>query len=421
VIEKVLLTSWNLVGAAAIVMTLPGSLELLMLSLASIYPNRRTASQARHDRWSVAVVIPAHNEEVSVASCIESLLRADRGDMLVDVYVIADNCADSTALVAQGAGATVLQRTDAIDRGKGYALDFAFTQLKPLRHDCMLVIDADTKVARNFVVAAAGVLRDGAAAVQVRYLVSNLEDGIRPRLMGLALRAFNVARPLGRDHLGLSAGILGNGFGLRRETLEAVPYLASSIVEDLEYHLALVRSGRRVVFVNETTVFGEMPVRGKGVTTQRSRWEGGRLRMLYEKAPGLLRDVLVGRLRCLEPLLDILLLPLAFHVTLLLVAISTPVPLVRDLGLAGAAVVALHLVAAIVVGGGSSRDIATLAVAPFYVVWKLMLIPSLLRNARSNHAWVRTSRNAEGVQDDGPAHAVADSAERNPIVTDISR
>jgi hypothetical protein len=143
--------------------------------------------------------------------------------------------------------------------------------------------------------------------------------------------------------------------------------------------------------------------------------------MLYEKAPGLLRDVLVGRLRCLEPLLDILLLPLAFHVTLLLVAISTPVPLVRDLGLAGAAVVALHLVAAIVVGGGSSRDIATLAVAPFYVVWKLMLIPSLLRNARSNHAWVRTSRNAEGVQDDGPAHAVADSAERNPIVTDISR
>jgi cellulose synthase/poly-beta-1,6-N-acetylglucosamine synthase-like glycosyltransferase len=341
--------------------------------------------------------------------------------MLVDVYVIADNCADSTALVAQGAGATVLQRTDAIDRGKGYALDFAFTQLKPLRHDCMLVIDADTKVARNFVVAAAGVLRDGAAAVQVRYLVSNLEDGIRPRLMGLALRAFNVARPLGRDHLGLSAGILGNGFGLRRETLEAVPYLASSIVEDLEYHLALVRSGRRVVFVNETTVFGEMPVRGKGVTTQRSRWEGGRLRMLYEKAPGLLRDVLVGRLRCLEPLLDILLLPLAFHVTLLLVAISTPVPLVRDLGLAGAAVVALHLVAAIVVGGGSSRDIATLAVAPFYVVWKLMLIPSLLRNARSNHAWVRTSRNAEGVQDDGPAHAVAHSAERNPIVTDISR
>jgi cellulose synthase/poly-beta-1,6-N-acetylglucosamine synthase-like glycosyltransferase len=421
VIKTVLLTCWGIVGAAAVVVTLPGSLELLILSLAALYPKKRAGSKATQDRWSVAIVIPAHDEEVSIASCVQSVLRADRGDMLVDVYVVADNCSDGTAIAAQSAGATVLQRTDAVNRGKGYALDFAFTQLKPLRHDCTLVIDADTRVSENFIVAAAGALRDGAAAAQVRYLVSNIEEGIRPRLMGLAWRAFNVARPLGRDHLGLSVGILGNGFGLRHETLEAVPYLASSVVEDVEYHLALVRSGRRVSFVNETTVFGEIPVRGKGVKTQRSRWEGGRLRMLFEKAPGLLSDVLAGRLRCLEPLLDLLLVPLAFHVTLLLVAISTPVPLVRDLGLAGAAIVALHLVAAIVVGGGSWRDIATLAVAPFYVLWKLMLIPSLLHNARSGHAWVRTSRNAEGVHAETPAHSDADSAEHNPIVTDISR
>jgi len=339
--------------------------------------------------------VPANNEEAGIASCVQSLLRAEHGDMQVDIYVIADNCVDRTAIVAEEAGAKVLTRTNEQERGKGYALHFAFTTLEPLGYDCFLVVDADTEVAPNFIWAAAGALRDGAAAVQSRYLVSNLDESIRTRLMGLALRAFNVVRPLGREHLGLSVGILGNGFGLRSETLKAVPYLASSVVEDLEYHLSLVRSGRRVAFVNETTVFGEMPVRGKGVTTQRSRWEGGRLRMLIEKSPGLFLSVLRGRLTLLEPLLELLLLPLAFHVALLVIATSSPISAVRDIGLVGAAVVLLHLTAAILVGGGTWRDAGTLVVAPFYVLWKLMLIPSLLRNARSSNTWVRTSRNAE--------------------------
>ncbi len=394
-IEKLLLTSWIIIGTIAAVITLPGSIELLALSIASLLPKRQSLAQTNPAPWRVAVVIPAHNEELSIASCVKSILQADRGDMTVGVYVIADNCSDRTAPIAESAGAKVLQRNDAKNRGKGYALHFAFSHLVSLGYDCLLVVDADTEVAKNFIVAAAGALRNGAAAVQVRYLVRNLDESTRTRLMGLALRAFNVIRPLGRERLGLSAGIFGNGFGLRRETIEAVPYLASSVVEDLEYHLSLVRSGRRVAFIDETTVFGEMPVRGKGVKTQRSRWEGGRLRMLSEKTPGLLHDVLRGRLRCLEPLLDLFLLPLAFHVTLLSVAISTPLPLVRNLGLAGLGIVLLHLVAAIVIGGGTWREASALAIAPFYILWKLLLIPSLLRTARSNHAWVRTSRNAE--------------------------
>jgi cellulose synthase/poly-beta-1,6-N-acetylglucosamine synthase-like glycosyltransferase len=213
--------------------------------------------------------------------------------------------------------------------------------------------------------------------------------------MGVALRGFNVVRPLGRETLGLSAGILGNGFGLSQKTLNAVPYLASSVVEDLEYHLSLVRSGRRVSFVNETTVYGEMPVKGKGVQTQRSRWEGGRLRMLLDKSPQLALDVLRGRFLMLEPLLELLLLPLAFHVLLLLIAITTPLAFARYTGVAGIAVVILHLIAAISVGGGTWRDGAALLAAPFYILWKVMLIPSLLRNARSNNEWVRTSRNTE--------------------------
>jgi cellulose synthase/poly-beta-1,6-N-acetylglucosamine synthase-like glycosyltransferase len=387
--------TWITVGALAACASLPGSVELLVLSTAALLPERSGIRSSSIPVWRVAVVVPAHNESASIASCITSLLAAQRADMDVDVYVVADNCTDDTAQVAAQAGAGVLVRNNPAERGKGYALHFAFTTLQPRGYDCLLVVDADTVVAPNFIVAAAGAMRGGAAAVQVRYLVRNANESARTRLMRLALCAWNVVRPLGRERLGLSVGLLGNGFGLRSETLGVVPYLASSVVEDLEYHLSLVQAGFRVKFVSETAVFGEIPTHGAGVKTQRSRWEGGRFRMIREQTPKLLRGLLSGKLIFLEPLFELLLLPLAFHVALLILAVITPMPLVRDIGLAGLAIVVLHLTAAIVVGGGNWRDAGTLAMAPFYIVWKLAMIPSLLRNARSDNAWVRTKRNAE--------------------------
>ena len=402
---------WCAAGIAAAIVTLPGTIELLTLSLASLLPERKPKPQSLATEttpWRTAIVIPAHNEELSIAACVRTLLAAAIPGTAV--YVIADNCTDATAAVAHAAGATVLERINLSLRGKGYALDHAFRTLASLSPapDCVLVVDADTQVAPNFISAASAALRGGAAAVQSRYLVANPEQNTRTRLMALALRAFNVVRPLGRERLGLSAGIFGNGFGLRRETLSRVPYTAASVVEDLEYHLNLVRAGLRVVFLNQTTVFGEMPTGAQASKTQRSRWEGGRLRMAVEHAPALALEILSFRFTCLEPLLELLLLPLAFHVLLLLVAASTPLAPVRIIGLAGLGVVLVHLLAAIaanrgaasegatnLAGGSVSSDLAALASAPFYVLWKLLLIPTLLRSSRRSNDWVRTARNAE--------------------------
>jgi cellulose synthase/poly-beta-1,6-N-acetylglucosamine synthase-like glycosyltransferase len=331
-VREIVMAAWVLVTACAAAVTLPGTVELLCLTVAAMFRVKRkhVMAAASPSTWSVAVVVPAHNEAAGIASCVESLLSADVEGMQSTVWVIADNCTDDTAAVAEAAGARVIVRENAELRGKGHALHAAFEHLAMVGFDCVLVVDADTVVAQNFLVAAAGAMQRGAAAVQVRYVARNAEDSKRTRLMALALRAFNVVRPRGRENLGLSVGILGNGFGLRKETLRAVPYLAASVVEDLEYHIALVRSGRRVTFVDETAVYGEMPVRGEGVKTQRSRWEGGRMRMLHERGPGLLGDVFGGRLSSLEPLLELLLLPLAFHGMLLLVAVTSPSHLVRD-------------------------------------------------------------------------------------------
>ncbi len=382
-------------GFIVAVATLPGTIELAMLTLGGLLPVRRSKQRPATETFRLAVVVPAHNEEKQIARCVKSILAADQTSVNLTIAVVADNCTDDTAGVARGAGARVLQRTNLELRGKGYALDYAFTVLTSEMYHAFMVVDADSVIAPNALVEIAGSILAGADAVQCRYLVSNPGDSARTRLMNVALLAFNVLRPSGRDRLGLSVGIYGNGFALSSETLARVPYEASSVVEDLEYHLNLVRAGRKVRFADRTAVYGDMPVSGEGVKTQRKRWEGGRFRMLAERAPTLAMELLRGRIRFLEPLLDLLLLPLAFHVSLLILAALTPFAPARDLGIAGLSVVALHLIVTVTVCGSGWRDFAVLATAPFYILWKLLMLPSVLRSARANTTWVRTKRISE--------------------------
>jgi hypothetical protein len=156
----------------------------------------------------------------------------------------------------------------------------------------------------------------------------------------------------------------------------------------------------RVRFVDNATVYAEMPVSGKGASTQRSRWEGGRLQMLREHGVKLGGEILKGRIRLLEPLMDLLLLPLAFHVLLLLLVMITPLPAVRIYATTALFLVLVHLCAAIAIGGGNLRDFGALLSAPLYMAWKIRVLPQLIYNSRKSSAWVRTERNArlEGVK-----------------------
>ncbi|MFH1566999.1 MAG: glycosyltransferase family 2 protein, partial [Gemmatimonadota bacterium] len=310
-------------GAALVVLTAPGTAELLALSLAAPAPARRPVPDAGLPR--LAVVVPAHDEEAGIAACVESLHQC-AGASECPVVVVADNCTDDTAGRAAAAGARVLVRRDPTRRGKAHALDHAFQALMGEGYEAFAVVDADTTAEPNLLAELRTHLAAGADAVQARYGVRNPEGSVRTRLLRVALMAFNVLRPRGRARLGFSAGILGNGFALSRGTLEAVPYRTASVTEDLQYHIDLVLAGRRVDFADRTSVWGDMPATGSGVSIQRSRWEGGRLRAALDNAPRLAGAVLRGRWRAGEALLDLLLPPLAFHTILLALAAAVPVP-----------------------------------------------------------------------------------------------
>jgi cellulose synthase/poly-beta-1,6-N-acetylglucosamine synthase-like glycosyltransferase len=372
-------------------------LELAAFSVAAVLPTRRAmVSENKSERLRLAVIVPAHNEEKVIGACVRSVLSSC--DDSVTVFVVAHNCSDKTADVAIQSGAQALILNDDVG-GKGVALDCGFHEALRAGADAVLVVDADSVVAPNLTTEIAAYFRAGSQALQCRYEVSNASASTRTRLAALAFVGMNVLRPKGRDRLGLSCGIFGNGFALSASALEQVPYTANSLVEDLEYHLHLIRAGIRVEFVNESAVFGEMPEGSAAATTQRARWEGGRMLMRRMWTGPLFREVLRGKLKMLEPLLDLLAFPSATEGVVLAGALA--------LGLAGQlkwltayavfgiCVMLLYVLVAASLGPDPAASLRAVASVPGYIAWKIWMIPKTRLASRKDATWVRTKRNAE--------------------------
>jgi len=352
----------TLTGAVLAVISLPLVLELLLVTAAQLLPFKaRIGPVAALPDFALAIIVPAHNEELLVARSVRSLHASANPN--VRIFVVAHNSTDATAARAQEAGA-----------------------------DAVMVVDADSIVSANTIAVVEQAFAAGARVLQCRYEMVSTTEKSSTRLSALAFRGFNVIRPQGRERLGFSAGILGNGFAILRPVLEAIPYDAFSVVEDLEYHLHLVMAGERVRYLDEALISADFPESRAGEAVQRSRWEGGRLLTARTWALPIVAKVLRGRLRLLEPLCDLTGLPLAYGVFTLLIALLLPLGWLRWYAVVSLAIVLAHVLAAAWAGPDFLGTMKLLVLAPYYILRKLAMIPGVLRGSSAKADWVRTER-----------------------------
>ncbi len=353
-------------------------------------------------------VVPAHNEELCIADTVRSLLAVDYPAERRRVLVVADNCVDATAARAEEAGAIVLVRHDETLRGKGYALKLAFDRvLADGLAEMAVVVDADTVVSPNLLSAFASRVANGAKALQAEYGVRNPMASWRTRLMVIALATFHGVRSLGRERLGVSCGLRGNGMGLSCQVLREVPHDAFSIVEDLEYGIRLARAGHVVRYVPEACVRGEMVSSAKASSSQRRRWEGGRFKIFKQQGWPLFRDALVRRDGVLfDMALDVAVPPLTYLVCAAFAGTALSAGLV---GLSGGdfawsfepwalalAMIVLYVLRGVMISEAGARGLLDLMWAPVYMLWKVALSLSRAKPVKE-HAdeWIRTARENE--------------------------
>lgn len=375
---------------ASTVVILHGAWWTALSLLALPAPRRRAAAQP--SQLSTTVVVPAHNEERLISATLQSLFSANRSEP-PEVIVVADNCTDATAELARALGATVLERQDASQRGKPFALAFALNVLSQRASppDILVVIDADTTVSQNFFEAIEARIACGARAVQAHYAAGPAETDLG-RLRRLAFSLVHWARPLGASRLGLGTTLKGNGMAFAWE-VAALGLSGTSVTEDAESTLALARQGVTVEFEPLASVHGYMAQTYAEARTQDARWEGGRAGLMLKAIITAVSSAGHGHLRPIAGSLEVASLPLSL---LALIALGAVVPAVAGYGsvpLAAAATFSLGAYVAIglIAARASRRDLQALAAAPRFVMHKIGVYASL-GSRRSARGWQRTGR-----------------------------
>ncbi|WP_293369536.1 glycosyltransferase family 2 protein [Nevskia sp.] len=380
-------------------LAVPAVFSCAYLLLFTILSAKNPPPPPSSKRLRFDVIVPAHNESSVIRRTVLSLKAIDWPADRYRVLVVADNCTDDTAALARIAGATVLERHNDALRGKGYALDHAFSASRAEGWaDAVVVIDADAEVSPNLLEACASRIERGAQAVQVHYGILNPMASWRTRLLTIAKASFHIVRSRARERLGLSCGIRGNGWCVTHRLLIEVPYQAFSLTEDLEYSITLGLAGHRVHYADEAFSNADMVTGGEIAGKQRQRWEDGRFAMIRAKTGTVLRAAFTMPSKvCLDIACDLLVLPLSY------VALSV----VALLGLAAVGVLAfsvsttwlwlalaclLSIVTYVMRGwqlsGLGKQGLIDLARAPFFIAWKVVL----MLKRREGKGWVRTDR-----------------------------
>ena len=378
-----------------LLMAIP-ALYLLANTVASFFFRKEEPSSNRF--LNIGVLIPAHNEGKAVKDTVENVFRCDYPANRLEIFVIADNCDDDTSEHAHHAGATVFERFDSINRGKGQALDwFLKNNHESYRTmDAITIIDADVTPDINYLrEISASLSITGIDIVQAYNGVNNPQAGWRPALVDAAFNVFNHLRLAGAFTLSGSAMLKGNGMAFRTPVLERYGWPCHSIVEDLEFTLRLLEDNLPIHFNPDAIVRSEMVTKGKNAKSQRNRWESGRFELVKSWSGNLLKHfITTGNAKFLYAWADLALPPLALLVLIFIPATISGMFLGGAWAWIGASywiITLLYLISGQIQRKAPLSTWLSLLVAPVYILWKIPIYLKMLIG-RDRSAWVRTAR-----------------------------
>ena len=327
---------------------------------------------------SVSVIVPAYNEGIVLANCVESILRTAHS--LLEIIIVDDGSTDDTALVMAELARKhpVVQAVSQVNGGKGAALNHGIA----LAHGSVLVfVDADGIFAPTtipYLLRALSHPPVGAVCGDDRPV--NL-DRVQTRMLsvishvgtGLVRRALSVLHclPIVSGNIGaFRADLVRQIGGFRTDT----------VGEDLELTWRIYRAGYRVQFEPRALVLAESPSTVRGLWRQRVRWARGLLqtvkhhrRMIGNPNYGVFGIFLAFNTltMVIGPILQLLALT-AFAVLLPLARVQVGPDVLAIAGWLGI-FVTLTLVLLSLALNGSWRDLAHLWTLPLWPLYSLFV------------------------------------------------
>ncbi len=280
--------------ATSILLTLCFSYQFFYIILAIFAKPKKFKDVEQVHRY--AIMISARNEENVIGYLIDSIQANDYPQELLDIYVVADNCTDSTAELSRKKGAFVYERFDQKLLGKGYALNFLLQNIDKEKgieyYDGYFVFDADNLLDKHYISEMDKCFSEGSRIITSYRNSKNY--GSNWISAGYALWFIREARYLNNPRflLNTSCAVSGTGFLVHHDIIKKQGgwkhYL---LTEDIEFTIDNVIQGEKVGYCHSAMLYDEQPTSFKQSWRQRLRWSKGFLQVISKYGFKLIKKI----------------------------------------------------------------------------------------------------------------------------------
>lgn len=284
----------NLIAVCDILLFLIGLFYIYrsIYAVVGVFHTKKFEKAKRHHKY--AIVIAARNEEAVIGNLLDSIAKQDYPQALLTVFVVADNCTDHTAAIAEAGGAVVYQRFDREHCTKGYALQYLFEQIERdysiSSFEGFIVLDADNLLKSDYVSRMNDAFDSGEKIITSYRNTKNFDDNWISASYALHWLRTVRFESRARSAFHVATRIQGTGFLFSSELVKN-GWRYTSLTEDRAFSADAVVMGIHISYQHEAQFYDEQPSSLKIAMRQRVRWSKGHLQAFVESGKKLFFNI----------------------------------------------------------------------------------------------------------------------------------
>lgn len=225
---------------------------------------------------TVSFIIPAYNEEKSIARAIRSIQMANYPKAKIQIIVVDDGSTDSTAAVARSLGAEVIQKAHT---NKADSLNWGIARA---RGEIIITLDADSWITRNSIRILLSHFENDVAAVTATIKTNKRKKmSLTEKLQEVEYVVTSFNRKI-FSLINCVYATPGPMSAFRREIFDEIGgFQQGNIMEDQEMAFRIQQANYRIVSCTDAIVYTEVPRNFSAFFKQRLRWHRGGIRNIF--------------------------------------------------------------------------------------------------------------------------------------------